>query len=264
MHGSDEKSLFAREGVHRHLGAQTQLEKRASMNTQPATKLLEATAFSHVPELAGKLVEHEKSFFRISRAKFDEWDERARALGHSANWRRSHEEREAIRSRVLAGRLDPDLWLVAYGSLMWDPRIQIVEIRRATLAGYHRRFCLRLSLGRGSLERPGLMLALDEGGSCDGLAFRIPAAVVNRETDILWMREMSSEAYTPVFVPIDTPNGPLEALAFIADRGAGIYCRLDAESTAQAIASATGLLGSNLSYLDNICEHLAVLRISDP
>ncbi|MGA8769356.1 MAG: gamma-glutamylcyclotransferase, partial [Rhodomicrobium sp.] len=113
-------------------------------------------AFVHVPMLTGKIIEPENSSFRISLASFEEWDRRAAAAGNPG-WRRSHEDREATRRAALAGRLDADLWVFAYGSLMWDPAILIVEIRRATLAGFHRRFCLKITIGRGSRKAPSLM-----------------------------------------------------------------------------------------------------------
>ena len=100
--------------------------------------LLPADAFAHVPALAGKVLEPEKSVLRISRETFVEWDRRAEAAGYGANWRRTHEEREATRSEALAGRLGRDLWIFAYGSLMWDPAIHVVEIRTATLTGLTR------------------------------------------------------------------------------------------------------------------------------
>jgi glutathione-specific gamma-glutamylcyclotransferase len=172
--------------------------------------LLLPEAFIHVPMLSGKIIDPEKSTFRISLATFEDWDRRAAEAGYGQNWRRSHEDREATRSTALAGRLNDDLWLFAYGSLMWDPAIHIVEIGRATLQGFHRRFCPKAEIGRGSKEAPALMAALDVGGECHGLAFRIPASAVNHETEILWIREMVGEAYMPLFQTVLTPQGRLK------------------------------------------------------
>src|SRR5215831_20860121 len=116
--------------------------------------LINADAFAHVPMLAGKIQDPEKSTFRISRETFRDWDKRAEEAGYGLNWRRTHEEREATRLKALKDRLDRDLWIFAYGSLMWDPALHIVEIRRGFLAGFHRRFCLRAEIGRGSREKP--------------------------------------------------------------------------------------------------------------
>ncbi len=226
--------------------------------------LLPLDAFVHVPHLIGKILEPEKSALRITRAKFDEWDRLARAAGYPDDWRRSHEDREATRIAALAGRLNTDLWIFAYASLMWDPSIHIVEIRQAALQGFHRAFCLKIEIGRGSKERPALVAGLREGVQCQGLAFRIPAAAVDRETDIVWMREMISNGYTPAFVPVQTAQGDLEALAFIADRSCSQWVNLGEEAAARMVAAGTGVVGSNLEYLDNLHEHLMLLGIDDP
>jgi len=225
--------------------------------------LLPPEAFTYVPMLSGKIVEPEKSTFRVSLDTFAEWDRRAAEAGYGENWRRSHEDREATRSTALAGRLNDDLWLFAYGSLMWDPAIRIAEIRRATLHGFHRRFCLKVQIGRGSKEHPGLMAALDEGGECHGLAFRIPSHAVDRETEILWMREMIAEAYRPVFQTVLTPQGELEALAFVMDRSSVRFADVSVAEAAALVAAGTGILGTNLEYFNNLAEHVAVLGIKD-
>ncbi len=146
---------------------------------------------------------------------------------------------------------------------MWDPAIHIVEIRTATLRGFHRRFCLKMVMGRGSKERPALIAALDEGGECDGLAFRIPSEAVDRETEILWMREMIIEAYLPLFKPLETPQGPVEALAFVMDRQDPKFADIGTEEAASIIATGTGRLGTNLEYFDNLAKHVETLGIKD-
>jgi cation transport protein ChaC len=223
---------------------------------------LSADAFVYVPSLHGKILEPEQSRFRISRATFDQWDKRPDG-SYDSGWRRSHEDREATRHKALAGRLDRDVWIFAYGSLMWDPAMQIAEIRRAELHGFHRRFCLRIEIGRGSKEAPALMAGLDVGGNCHGLAFRIPGEAADRETEILWMREMMIDGYAPAFLPISTPQGPVEALAFVADRSSPRYLDLSAKEAAAMIAAGNGVLGTNLDYLDELAERFAVLGIED-
>ena len=76
------------------------------------------------------------------------------------------------RAAFLAQRNDQDLWIFAYGSLIWDPAFYFEEVRVAKAPGYQRSFCLRSEIGRGSPEKPGLMVALDHGSECQGLAFR--------------------------------------------------------------------------------------------
>jgi cation transport protein ChaC len=225
--------------------------------------LIPANAFAHVPMLVGKVLDPEKSTFRISRQTFDDWDKRAKEAGYGDNWRRTHEEREATRSKALGGRLGRDLWIFAYGSLMWDPAIHVVEIRAAALTGFHRRFCLKVEIGRGSQGRPALMAALDVGGECHGLAMRIPAQAVDGETEILWMREMIGEAYIPVFCNVSTPQGSVEALAFVMDRKSARFADIGAEEAARIISNGSGILGTNLEYFDNLATHVEALGIRD-
>jgi glutathione-specific gamma-glutamylcyclotransferase len=243
--------------------AATQLATGTATEIVEATVLIPAEAFSHLPVLVGKVLDPEKSTFRISRQTFDDWDRRAREAGYGDNWRRTHEEREATRSRTLSGRLGRDLWIFAYGSLMWDPAIHVVEIRAAALTGFHRRFCLKVEIGRGSQARPALMAALDVGGECHGLALRIPAQAVDRETEILWMREMIGEGYIPSFCKVATPQGPVEALAFITDRQSARFADLGAKEAAHTIATGSGILGTNLEYFENLAAQVEALGIED-
>ena len=144
---------------------------------------------------------------RLTYARFDELDAQAEAENWAPGWRMSHKAREANRQNVLAGRLDRDLWVFAYGSLIWDPAVHVDQIRLATLAGWRRRFCMRVTGSRGTVDRPGLMAALDEGGDCGGVAFRIPREIVDRETEIMWMREMFTGSYRAEFLSVTTPAG---------------------------------------------------------
>lgn len=237
----------------------------AARPTSPSTgnaMLLPADAFRHVPALAGEIIEPEKSYFRRARERLALFDRLAQEQGFPPGWRLTHEAREATRAKALAGRED-DLWLFAYGSLMWDPAVHIVEIRRATLRGYHRRFCLKMTMGRGSPEKPGLMAALDRGGVCDGLAFRIPREHVDRETEILWAREMLTGSYVPSFVAVETPQGSVEALTFEINRETDRYVTLEFGEMARMIANGQGRIGTNLEYLDRLAERLELLGFAD-
>jgi glutathione-specific gamma-glutamylcyclotransferase len=258
--------VFLREQITAHVSCKvsryaTALERE--IKSVESTMLIPVDAFSHLPMLAGKVLDPERSTFRISRKTFDDWDRRAQEAGYGDNWRRTHEEREATRSKALKGRLGQDLWVFAYGSLMWDPAIHVVEIRSAALTGFHRRFCLKVEIGRGSQEKPALMAALDVGSECQGLALRIPAHSVDRETEILWMREMIGEGYIPVFRNVATPQGPVDALAFVMDRQSARFADIGAEEAADMIATGSGLLGTNREYFDNLATHVEALGIRD-
>lgn len=123
---------------------------------------------------------------------------------------------------------------------------------------------MRLEGGRGTHEQPGLMAALDEGGQCDGVVFRVAAELVNQETKFMWRREMFAGAYCPVFLEVTTPQGPVDALVFVMDRTNRRYMsNLNNEEAAQMIAVAEGGLGSNFDYLQSLVRHLDELGIQD-
>lgn len=201
---------------------------------------------------------------RFGQDRFAELDVQAEAEGWPSGWRMEHDAREANRREVLSGRLAQDLWVFAYGSLIWDPAVKVTEYRYGSLTGWHRSFCMRLEGGRGSHERPGLMAALDEGGQCDGLVFRIPAQLVDLETEFMWRREMFSGSYRPVFLEVATPQGAVDALVFVMDQSNHRYMpELTADMAARMIAVAEGGLGSNFAYLDSLVQHLDDLDIKD-
>ena len=143
-----------------------------------------------------------------------------------------------------------DVWLFGYGSLMWNPAIEYAECRPGALHGWHRRFCLWLHGGRGSPDNPGLMLALERGGSCAGLLFRIPAAEARAELLLAWRREMFTGAYLSRWVTATTDAGPVRAVTFVVNRAYQRYAgRMDEAEVAARLACATGLLGSCATYL---------------
>lgn len=181
------------------------------------------------------------------------------------DWWYSDSEREAERAEILAGCRDTDLWVFGYGSLMWDPAFRFEEVRRAHVPGHARRFILKdIYGGRGTVDAPGLMVALDKGTRCDGLAFRISRENVDEETEVLWRRERIGPAYLPVFVEAIAADRPISALTFMADHEADL---IDADLTrAQQIeycATGTGFMGSSLDYLRNIHRQFAALGVQD-
>lgn len=192
--------------------------------------------------------------------------ERLQSNGMSTDWLRSDTEREALRRAFLKGH-SGDLWVFAYGSLMWDPALHFSQVRRAHVPGYARRMILRdINGGRGTPEAPGLMAALDHGPEgCDGLVFRLDADRVEAETTVLWQREMIGHAYSPAMVPATTRDGPVTCLTFIADHTAD---SMDADLTraeqVRYIATGAGFLGTSLEYLQGIARQFKALGIDDP
>lgn len=157
-----------------------------------------------------------------------------------------------------------DLWLFGYGSLMWNPAIHYADHRAGMLRGWHRRFCLWLHMGRGTPENPGLMLALDRGGSCAGMLFRIPAAEARSELLLAWRRELFTGAYCSRWVTAITDTGPVRAATFVVNRAHPRYAgRLDEAAVAERLASATGELGSCAAYLNATLGALGQLELRD-
>lgn len=221
-------------------------------------------AFRHHPGLASKILDPAKSFFRdLDLAEIDaiwaEADERV-------NPRYPDEVREAMRRETLAPWQGKDIWVFAYGSLMWDPAVYFAEVRRARLPGYRRSFCLvDRSGGRGTAEAPGLMAALDHGAACDGLVFRLAAETADRESEVIWRREMMAPCYTAIFAPAETAQGTVEALCFVADPEAEmIDAGISREDQVRYLATGVGQLGTSREYLKNIIAGCRELRIEDP
>ena len=177
----------------------------------------------------------------------------------------SEAELLASRRAIMARhRPDQDLWLFAYGSLIWNPAFHYAERRTARLHGYHRRYCLWTSLGRGTPDRPGLMLGLDRGGSCAGIAYRIAAPAVDIELDIVWRREMVTGAYAPTWVRLRTLEGTLDAVAFVINHAHERYAhKLTDAEIATVVAFARGQLGACRDYLFNTLQHLHELGVRD-
>lgn len=224
---------------------------------------IDPAAFRHHPKLAPLIEDPETSFFRD--LDMVEMDRMLAEAGMPEDWRHPDDLREAMRHKALAGRLDAPLWIFAYGSLMWNPAVLFDDLRRARVGGFARRFCLVDEGGRGSTGAPGLQAALDRGPHCDGLVLRIPAGIVDRETEYLWRREMIAEGYRAVFVPAETAQGPVEALTFVADHACdSIQPDLSHEEQVRMIATARGRLGTNREYLANVVAHFEAMGIDDP
>ncbi len=221
-------------------------------------------AFRHLPALRDLVIPTEETAMRLSDERFAELDAQAAMEGWAPDWRMDHEARESNRNDVLSGRLDQDLWVFAYGSLIWDPAVEVAEYRLGSLTGWRRRFCMRIEGGRGTQEQPGLMAALDEGGCCDGVVIRIPGALVDQETNFMWRREMFSGAYRPIFQEIATPQGTVEALIFAIEHNNRRYVpEIAQDEAARIIAMAEGNLGPNFDYLDLLVRNLGHLSIED-
>jgi cation transport protein ChaC len=143
-----------------------------------------------------------------------------------------------------------DAWLFGYGSLVWNPIVHHEERRVACLHGFHRSFCLWSHVNRGSRQKPGLVLGLDSGGSCRGVAFRIAARHLAEELRLLWRREMVLGAYSPRWARIATGGETVRAIAFFINREHRNYAgKLPLETVIKTLVSARGQLGTPAEYL---------------
>lgn len=176
----------------------------------------------------------------------------------------SEDERHASLVNALSANPGHDVWVFGYGSLMWNPAFHFVERRFGLIHGYHRRFCLWTELGRGEPGKPGLMLALDQGGSCRGVAFRIAKEAVEEELDIIWKREMMAGAYRPKWLRVRGDDGDFHAITFVMNREYNHYTGpLSEAEIVHHLASAGGRLGTCREYLENTVEQLDILGVQD-
>jgi cation transport protein ChaC len=164
--------------------------------------------------------------------------------------------------------LDSDgyLYVFGYGSLIWKPGFQFESAHPALLRGFHRRFCIWSHRYRGTPEAPGLVLGLDRGGSCRGVAFRVAAPRAAEVLAYLHEREMSGDVYHRRLLPVCLldNDGTRRAVTFVADRRSKDYCgALPPDAAAVAIARGHGVMGPNRDYLLNTVSHLRDLGVRD-
>lgn len=158
------------------------------------------------------------------------------------------------------------LWVFGYGSLIWNPEFPVAERRLARAKGWRRSFCMWSIHHRGSEAAPGLVLALDreEGGHCDGVAFRVMPGAEEATLAALRERELVSSAYLEERIELETAKGPERALAYVIDPAHVQYCGgMALEEQAAIIARASGGRGLNRDYLWSTASHLAELGIRD-
>lgn len=170
------------------------------------------------------------------------------------------------RDRLVRQSLPGPLWIFAYGSLIWNPTFEAIEERRATAVGWHRSFCLELLNWRGTRAQPGLMMALDNGGRCNGIAYRIAddarveaiAGLLKREVD------HHENLHAIRWIPVVIDGMTVKALVFWAGpRGEGVFRRLPLERVAWVLARACGYRGSCAAYLFQTVSKLEEHGIRD-
>ncbi len=156
------------------------------------------------------------------------------------------------------------LWVFAYASLMWYPGFQPERTSAAWINGYHRALCILSVRYRGTMENPGLVMGLDLGGSCRGLAHLVKRGEEKIVSDMLHEREMPTEVYEPRHLRTRLQDGSqVMALAFVAKRDHPQYCRLKEEDAAQRIRHGLGEKGRAYEYLESTLACMDKLGIHD-
>ena len=184
-----------------------------------------------------------------------------------ALWSEAERERSLELTLGAWDRASP-VWVFGYGSLIWHTEFEYEIKTRALVHGYHRSLCLWSRIYRGTPEIPGLVLGLEPGGSCHGVAFRIAARAVARELRGLWGREMLNGSYVPRWLKVRTHQagvpGAFRAIGFVMNRNAAGYAgELDRTTLLQTLRTARGERGSSAEYLLTTVRCLAEYGIHD-
>lgn len=158
----------------------------------------------------------------------------------------------------------PDLWVFGYASLVWRPEFEAAESRPGRVHGHHRGLRMWSRVNRGTPECPGLVFALLSGGSCDGLALRVPHEQVEALMPRLWAREMPNPVYDPQWLRVSTPRGEVRALAFTLSRRSPSYTgQLTPERYREIFSRSCGRYGTTLDYARRTFEGLKAHGIHD-
>ena len=177
-----------------------------------------------------------------------------------------------------------DVWIFAYGSLIWNPLFEYSDRCTVTIDGWHRQFCMLAPVGRGTIENPGLVLGLEpkQGVPCEGIAYHLPKDNnLEFELLLLWRREMVVGSYIPTWITAqtgdwtpstDAPGGAnplglrdrkIKVLAFTVNPQHSVYVNWSKDRIVESLASAKGDLGSSAEYLDNTVQGLLKAGIED-
>lgn len=159
---------------------------------------------------------------------------------------------------------DEDLWIFGYGSLIWRPEFDFSERRSAHVHGWHRALKMWSTINRGTPQMPGLVFGMLSGGSCQGMAFRIPRNQGDTVMRKLWLREMPNAVYDPRWLPCRTPHGAVKALAFTLSRQSPHHTgELAPDEYRRIFSEAQGIYGTTLDYAQATFEELQRLGIDD-
>jgi glutathione-specific gamma-glutamylcyclotransferase len=161
-----------------------------------------------------------------------------------------------------------DLWVFGYGSLMWSPGFSFAEQAPARLRGAHRALCVYSVVHRGTHAKPGLVLGLDKGGSCRGVAFRVTPGAEDETIAYLRAREQVTDVYVEAMRPVMLLDGSgrnFRALCYLVDRNHEQYAgKLSIDQQLAIVRAGKGQAGGNVEYVLRTFQHLEEAGVHDP
>jgi glutathione-specific gamma-glutamylcyclotransferase len=168
---------------------------------------------------------------------------------------------------TVSENLNEDLWVFAYGSLIWRPGFSFIDRVPARLIGLHRALCVYSFDHRGTPERPGLVLGIDRGGACRGVAYRVAAPLRAETIAYLREREQTTMVYIEAMRPVilqSKPQRQVAALVFVVDRRHPQYAgRLDLDRQLHLVRQGHGRSGPNREYVLSTVKALEALGYRD-
>lgn len=207
----------------------------------------------------------------LTRASIDsgEYLESFDSLPQGVIWDRERIYRsleETLRAGAATGAGAEDVWIFAYGSLIWNPLLRFDRQKIATLHGWRRSFCLNMITGRGNAGTPGRMLAVEPGNVTHGIAFHVSAATRDEDLRRVWIREMVLGAYRPIWADVVLADGTMvKAIVFAADPAHAHYeADASVDTVAPLIAAASGVHGDNAEYVYALESALIDRGLTDP
>jgi len=158
-----------------------------------------------------------------------------------------------------------EIWIFAYGSLLWSPCFTPAETLPGVLTGYRRAFNIWTIHTRGTRDAPGLGLGLEPGGRCPGVLLRVAEETRQADIGAIWQREMFTGIYRPCWLPVESDAGERQAICFVTDAAHPQYAgALPPEEAARIIARAEGVSGRCSAYLFDLLKALETHSIDEP
>lgn len=158
-----------------------------------------------------------------------------------------------------------DFWVFGYGSLMWRPGFDFIEKQRAKLFGYRRTLCIHSHIHRGTPEKPGLVLGLDRGGSCSGVAFKVSGTKRDEVFEYLHARELVTNVYIERIGKVQLADqSRVPAFCYVADLNHKQYAKnISVEKAVEIVRDSVGQSGHNIEYVTSTVEQLRSMDLKD-